>query len=180
MEVTEPLLFTHKGLSGPAIFQLSCCWKKSESVVLDFLPSENSIELMNLPDNGKLHAKTLFSRFLPGRLLQSILPEKLSSKKIAELSKKDRTEIAAQIHAFSIQPVGTESFLKAETTKGGVDTSQINPKTMESLLVPGLFFAGEVVDVAGKLGGYNIHWAFASGYIAGRNFSAGNRVDALK
>ncbi len=170
MEVTEPLLFTHKGLSGPAIFQLSCCWEKDEYITLDFLPSENSIELMNLPENGKLQVKTLFSRFLPNRLLQSILSEDLASKKIAILSKKDRLEIAQKIHSFSEQPSGTEGFLKAETTKGGVDTSQISPKTMESLLIPKLFFAGEVLDIAGKLGGYNIHWAFASGYVAGRNF----------
>ncbi len=180
MEATEPLLFTHKGLSGPAIFQLSCCWEKGESVVLDFLPFENSIELMNLPDHGKLQVKTLFSRFLPDRLLQSILPTEPASRKIATLSKKDRTEIAAQIHSFSIQPVGTENFLKAETTKGGIDTSQVNPKTMESLLTPNLFFAGEVLDIAGKLGGYNIHWAFASGYIAGRNFMVGKQPDASK
>ncbi len=170
MEAIEPLLFTHKGLSGPAIFQLSCCWERGEFITLDFLPSDNVIAMMNQPENGKLQVKTLFSRLLPERLLLSILPEKLLTEKIATLNKKDKAEVAEKIHSFSIQPTGMESFLKAETTKGGVDTTQINPKTMESLFVPGLFFAGEVMDIAGKLGGYNIHWAFASGYAAGRNF----------
>lgn len=170
MEVTEPLLFTHKGLSGPAMFQLSCCWEVGEHITLDFLPSENSIALMGVVDNGKLQVKTLFSHFLPNRLQQAIISDELTSRKIATLSKKDRMEIARQVHSFTVQPAGTENFLKAETTKGGVATAQVNSTTMESLLTPKLFFAGEVLDIAGKLGGYNIHWAFASGYMAGRSF----------
>ncbi len=168
MEAEEPLLFTHKGLSGPAIFQLSCCWEKGDALTLDFLPSEDAQALMKLAENGKLQVKTLFSRLLPERLLQAILPEQLASKKIAALTRPERTEIACRIHSFSVTPSGTENFLKAETTKGGVSTAQLNPRTMESLLVPRLFFAGEVIDIAGKLGGYNIHWAFASGYAAGK------------
>ncbi len=169
MVVTEPLLFTHKGLSGPVIFQLSCCWERGDAVVLNFMPDENALNLMNAPENGKLQVKSLFSRFLPVRLLQAILPLDLHSRKIAGLGKKERQIIADKIHSFMEIPIGTENFTKAETTKGGVSTQQIDAKTMESKLVPRLFFTGEVIDIAGKLGGYNIHWAFASGYAAGRN-----------
>ncbi len=169
MEAEEPLLFTHNGLSGPAMLQLSCCWEKEDPLQINFLPSEDVLTLLNLPENGKLQVKTVLSRFLPDRLIQAVLPAELLSRKIAELGKKDRNEISRKIHTFEEKPLKTEGFMKAETTKGGVDTLQINPKTMESLLVPRLFFTGEVLDIAGRLGGYNIHWAFASGYLAGRS-----------
>ncbi len=112
--------------------------------------------------------KNLCARFLPDRLVNAIIPLELLNRKVAELSKKDRKTIAESIHKFTIIPSSLEGFLKAEVTLGGVSTNEINPKTLESLIVPGLFFSGEVIDITGKLGGYNIHWAFASGFTAGQ------------
>jgi predicted Rossmann fold flavoprotein len=165
----EPLLFTHKGISGPSVFQVSCFWEKGDVVTINYLPSEAVISDMHEPSNGKLTVKHLFMRFLPERLVEAVIPDHLSDRKVAELGKKDRKTIAACIHSYPVCPEGTEGFSKAEATLGGVSTDEINPETMESLLQKGLFFSGEVMDITGKLGGYNIHWAFASGYIAGRS-----------
>lgn len=166
VDVVDHLLFTHRGISGPAALQLSCNWTPSLEIIINFLPEKDALQIMHEPDNGKLLVKTAFTRFLPDRLVQRLIPSDLLNKKIAVLGKAVRKQIFQQIHNYTCVPVGTESFLKAETTRGGVDTSQVNPKTMESRLVEGLYFCGEVLDVAGKLGGYNIHWAFASGIVA--------------
>jgi predicted Rossmann fold flavoprotein len=167
--VEEPLLFTHKGVSGPSVLQISCFWVKGDTVAINFLPSEDIISQMHEPANGKLFAGKLLSRFLPERLVSAIIPDNLSERKVAELGKKDRNIIAGCVHSYSVVPDSAEGFSKAEVTLGGVYTDEINPKSMESLLQKGLFFSGEVMDITGKLGGYNIHWAFASGYVAGCN-----------
>ena len=167
--VGEPLLFTHKGLSGPAVLQISCFWEKGDTVTINFLPSEDITSKMHEPSNGKLLAGKLIMRFLPERLVSAILPSDLSERKVAELSKKNRQSIAESVHSYPIIPDSVDGFSKAEATLGGVSTAEINPKNMESSLQKGLFFSGEVVDITGKLGGYNIHWAFASGYVAGQN-----------
>jgi predicted Rossmann fold flavoprotein len=166
--IEEPLLFTHRGISGPSVLQASCFWGKGDIVAINFLPSKNVVLQMREPCNGKLLAKNLFMRFLPERLVKAIIPGYLSERKVAELGKKDRTAIAECIHAFPVCPDSCEGFSKAEVTMGGVDVGEINPRSMESLRLKGLFFSGEVIDITGKLGGYNIHWAFASGYIAGQ------------
>lgn len=166
--IGEPLLFTHKGISGPAVFQVSCFWEKGDLVSINFLPSEDLISQMHEPHNGKLLVKNLLMQYLPERLVKAIIPDHLSERKIAELGKKDRKTIAECVHSFSVTPDSVEGFSKAEATLGGVSTDEINPKSMESLLQKGLFFSGEVVDITGKLGGYNIHWAFASGYVVGQ------------
>jgi predicted Rossmann fold flavoprotein len=166
--IEEPLLFTHRGISGPSVLQVSCFREKGDTVTINFLPSKNVISQMHEPRNGKLFVKNLLIQFLPERLVKAIIPCYLSERKVAELSKKDRTVIAECIHAFPVCPDSCEGFSKAEVTMGGVDTGEINPKSMESILLKGLFFSGEVIDITGKLGGYNIHWAFASGYIAGQ------------
>jgi len=167
--VEEPLLFTHKGISGPAALQVSCFWEKGDVIAINFLPSEDFISLMHEPQNGKLFVGKLLTHFLPERLVTAIIPEKLYSRKVAELGKKERNSLAECVHSYPVQPDSVEGFSKAEATMGGVSTEEINPRTMESLLIKGLFFSGEVVDITGKLGGYNIHWAFASGLIAGQN-----------
>ena len=167
--IDEPLLFTHKGISGPAVLQISCFWEKDNTVLINFLPSEDIISLMHEPSNGKLSAGKILMRFLPERLVAAIIPCNLSERKVAELSKKDRQTISEYVHSYPVVPDITEGFSKAEATLGGVATAEINPKNMESRLQKGLFFSGEVMDITGKLGGYNIHWAFASGYIAGQN-----------
>lgn len=166
--VEEPLLFTHKGFSGPASLQLSCFWEQGDEVQINFLPSEDLLRQMHEPANGKWLVKNLVMQFLPERLVKSILPSDLADRKVAELSKKDRLNITTCVHSYPVIPVDVEGFSKAEATLGGVATNEINPKTMESLLQKGLFFSGEVIDITGRLGGYNIHWAFASGWVAGQ------------
>lgn len=167
--VEEPLLFTHKGISGPSVLQVSCFWEKGDVVTINFLPSKNLISQMHEPSNGKCIVKNLLTQFLPERLVRAVIPDHLSNRKVAGLGKADRRTISECIHSFPVCPDGVEGFSKAEATLGGVSTDEINPKTMESLLQKGLFFSGEVIDITGKLGGYNIHWAFASGYVAGQS-----------
>ena len=165
----EPLLFTHQGISGPAALQISCFWETGDTILIDFLPADDVVLQMHQPENGKLLVKNLLARFIPERLARALLPEHLSDRKVAELSRKDRKIIAGCIHSYPVVPDAVESFTKAEATSGGVSTREINPKNMESLLVKGLYFSGEVIDITGRLGGYNIHWAFASGFVAGQN-----------
>ena len=167
--IGEPLLFTHKGISGPAVLQISCLWEKGDVVTINFLPSEDIVAQMHEPQNGKMFTGKLITRFLPERLVKALLPNNLSERKVAELGKKERNIVAECIHSYPVIPDSVEGFSKAEATLGGVSTDEINPKSMESLLVKGIFFSGEVIDITGKLGGYNIHWAFASGYVAGQN-----------
>ena len=167
--IGEPILFTHRGLSGPAVLQVSCFWEKGDTVMINFLPSEDITLQMHESSNGKLLAGKLIMRFLPERLVSAIISGDLSERKVAELGKKDRQIIAECIHSYPVIPDSVEGFSKAEATLGGVSTAEINPKNMESRLQKGLYFSGEVMDITGKLGGYNIHWAFASGYAAGQN-----------
>lgn len=168
-KIEEPLLFTHKGISGPSVLQASCLWEKGDVIIINFMPSEDVISQMHKSVNGKLTVKSLLTLFLPERLIRAVIPENLLMRKVAELGKKDRKAIADCIHAFPVCPDSVEGFSKAEATLGGVSTDGIDCRSMESLLLKGLFFSGEVMDITGKLGGYNIHWAFASGYIAGQN-----------
>jgi flavoprotein, HI0933 family len=167
--IEEPLLFTHKGISGPAALQLSCFWEKGDVITINFLPVGDIISLMHEPQNGRSFVGKLLTRFLPERLVAAIIPHNISERKVAELGKKDRKIISDWVHSFPVEPDSVEGFSKAEATMGGVSTNEINHKNMESLLQKGLFFSGEVMDITGKLGGYNIHWAFASGFVAGQN-----------
>ncbi len=167
-----PLLFTHKGMSGPGILQASCFWKPGSSLSIDFLPEHSALELMHLPEHGKNTVLGLFRRFLPSRLAERLVPETLASKKVAQLSKKERESVNAALHAHSVQPIRSEGMGHAEAAAGGVDTADVNPRTLESRKQPGLYFAGEVLDVTGLLGGYNLHWAWASGKAVGESWKA--------
>lgn len=167
-----PLLFTHKGISGPAVLQISCYWRKGASLSIDFLPEGNVTALLDAKESGKLTPKSLLTRLLPERLALALLrplpqPES-ATRKCAELSRAQRAAIHAAVHAHTVTPLRSEGLARAEACAGGVDTSEVNPKTMESRLVPGLFFCGEILDVAGRLGGYNLHWAWASAHTAGQ------------
>lgn len=163
---TMPLLFTHNGISGPAILQISCWWRKGSSVILDFLPGLNAARLID-GATGKSTPHSLFSRLLPDRLCRALLPPSSADRRIAELSRRDRDILAAGLTAHRVTPLRSAGLHKAEAAAGGVDTGEVNALTMESLRVPGLFFCGEALDVAGRLGGYNLHWAWASGELAG-------------
>ncbi|KAA0874224.1 BaiN/RdsA family NAD(P)/FAD-dependent oxidoreductase [Nitrincola tapanii] len=170
----EALLFTHKGLSGPAILQISSYWKPGEKVTIDLLPGESLVEQLQAwqKEGRKAELKTLLAQRLPKRLVQVWLDlpglQTLASKPLAELSKVDIQILADAFHAWPCWPAGTEGYKTAEVTLGGVSTDAISSKTFEAKTQPGLFFIGEVLDVTGWLGGYNFQWAWASGWCAGQ------------
>ena len=162
----EKMLITHRGLSGPAILQISSYWKPGEAVAIDLAPDSDvtaALREFNAPRNITAMRSALHT-FLPNRFanrwLDQRAPAKWTNSALAEL---DRA-----VHEWSVIPAGTEGFDKAEVTVGGVETDELSAKTMESRKVPGLFFIGEVVDVTGHLGGFNFQWAWASGACAGR------------
>jgi predicted Rossmann fold flavoprotein len=162
----EKMLVTHRGLSGPALLQISSYWKKPQSIVIDLAPEREVTAAFcdsKTPRNpGELRSQ--LRRFLPGRLADRWL--ELHAP--ASWTNQALREFESQVHAWSITPAGTEGYEKAEVTAGGIDTDELSAKSMESRKVPGLFFIGEVVDVTGQLGGFNFQWAWASGAAAGR------------
>ncbi len=162
----EKMLITHRGLSGPAILQISSYWKKPKNILIDLAPAKEvtaAFQNETTPRN-LMSLRGELRKFLPHRLadrwLDEHAPKSWTNAALAEFEK--------QIHAWSVSPVDTEGYEKAEVTAGGVDTDELSAKTMESRQVSGLFFVGEVVDVTGHLGGFNFQWAWASGAAAGR------------
>ncbi len=164
---TESLLFTHTGISGPAVLQASCRWQKRQEIFINFLPHMHFEDLLDAPECGKLFVRTLVSRHMPQRLADALVPEIWSRRKIAELSRKARKEIHEAIHNFCVIPEKKGGMHRAEAAAGGILTKDVNPWSMESLLQKNLFIVGETLNIAGHLGGYNLHWAFASGHVAG-------------
>ena len=165
------LLFTHRGLSGPAALVASCFWQEGNALVVDFLPGEDVIGIMHRPEHGRQLVRGLLARRLPARLAERLVPQDLADRKVAELGKKDRERIRKSVHEHGVIPSGTEGLRKAEAAAGGVDVRELG-SGMESRIVPGLFFCGEVMDVTGLLGGYNIHWALASAFAAVKAMTA--------
>jgi predicted Rossmann fold flavoprotein len=163
----EKMLFTHRGLSGPAILQISSYWKKSEPFTIDLAPGRELIAPFDNPQKPRTldTLKSELRKFLPNRLTDRWLelhpPAAWTNAALAEWER--------QLHAWAITPAGTEGYEKAEVTGGGVDTDELDAKTMESKKNPGLYFIGEVVDVTGHLGGFNFQWAWSSGAAAGRS-----------
>ncbi|MFZ0804243.1 MAG: NAD(P)/FAD-dependent oxidoreductase [Terriglobales bacterium] len=162
----EKMLITHRGLSGPAILQISSYWQPPSPVLIDLAPESKLTAAFDNAQTAR-NLKTLnaaFREFLPNRLadrwLQLNAPSAFNDRALAELDRR--------AHGWEIHPAGTEGYEKAEVTAGGIDTGELSAKTMESRRVPGLFFIGEVVDVTGHLGGFNFQWAWASGVSAGR------------
>ncbi len=165
---TLPMLFTHKGISGPAGLQISGYWRKGDALKIDFLPDMPLTELIAQAENAKMLLQTLLGRRLPARLAAALIPEDLLRRRLAELSKKDLAKLVKVLHEYEAIPTGTEGFRKAEAGRGGVDCAEVSSAGLESKLVPGLHFCGEILDVCGQLGGYNLHWAWASGFAAGQ------------
>jgi predicted Rossmann fold flavoprotein len=166
----EQLLFTHRGLSGPAILQASSYWRTGESVEIDLLPGMDfAAALAECRAAGaRTEVRTVLAHYLPKRLADRWCQLQGISKGVIALSDRELAAIAADPHAWRVQPAGTEGYQKAEVTGGGVDTGELSSKTMQCRNVPGLYFIGEVVDVTGQLGGFNFQWAWASGAAAGR------------
>jgi predicted Rossmann fold flavoprotein len=160
----EAALFTHRGLSGPAILQISSYWQSGEAITLDLLPE---VEAPIPTGTGKSSLPALLARHWPRRFAEAWSAQNAPAKPLHRWSEQDRARVTDTIHAWPVEPGGTEGYVKAEVTLGGVDTRELSSKTMEAREVPGLFFIGEVVDVTGWLGGYNFQWAWASGHAAG-------------
>lgn len=166
----ENILFTHRGLSGPAILQISSYWSPGEAVSINLLPEVDLVELLSskrvASPNTRL--KTVLSEILPRKLLPVFIRPPVLDKPLQELSQHQMREIAGQLQRWQVRPNGTEGYRTAEVTRGGVDCDELSSRTMESQRVKGLYFIGEVVDVTGWLGGYNFQWAWSSGWCAGQ------------
>lgn len=164
----EAALFTHRGLSGPAILQVSSYWKPGEAVSIDFLPARATGWLLKTKRNApRATLRALLREALPDRLAD-ILAERLGVPgDLANAPDKALRAAEEQLARWTFHPNGTEGFAKAEVTVGGIATTGLSSQTMEARTVPGLYVIGESVDVTGWLGGYNFQWAWASGVAAG-------------
>lgn len=169
-EFLENILFTHRGISGPAILQISLYWEPGEEIVIDLLPAVDLyarlIELQH--QFPRRLVKTALVGILPRRLIQIMLTTKQRETPLGQLTPRLREEISGRLKRWKVLPGGTEGQRTAEVTRGGVDCNALSSKTMEVREVPGLYFIGEVLDVTGRLGGYNLQWAWSSGWCAGQ------------
>lgn len=166
----ESLLFTHRGLSGPALLQISSYWEPGQAVRINLLPGEDLNALLAglKKAKGQMKGPAALGRWLPHRLAQELARQSAPEERpVAEWPDRTLRALADRIHRLDLHPTGTEGFAKAEVTRGGVDTRKLSSKTMEAQTVPNLYVIGEAVDVTGWLGGYNFHWAWASGHAAG-------------
>ncbi|MGE3623140.1 MAG: NAD(P)/FAD-dependent oxidoreductase [Bdellovibrionales bacterium] len=165
----EAMVFTHKGLSGPAILQISSYWCEGQNIELDLLPGTDakSFLLDRKKSRGKSELQTILGEVLPQRLAQSLTEKYFTAAPMVTLTDKYLRDAAVRLKRWHLTPAGTEGYAKAEVTRGGVDTTALSSKTMEVKSVPGLYIIGEAVDVTGWLGGYNFQWAWSSGWAAG-------------
>lgn len=170
MEFRGSILFTHRGLSGPAILQISSYWKEGDTIVIDLLPEIDiyGIFVARQLGKSKTDMHNLLSEYLPTRLAKFWCDSNIQSKPVNQYTEKELKNISHHVHNWEIKPGSTEDFKTAEVTLGGIDTDELSSKTMESKKVKCLYFTGEVIDVTGQLGGYNLHWAWASGFVAGQ------------
>lgn len=170
MSFRENMLFTHRGLSGPSILQISSYWLPGKSIQLNLLPTINLFEYLKDAQkcSPKQQLKTTLHSIFPSRLIDAVIEEKLLIMKLADINHGFFSLIAKQLQNWNIKPNGTEGYRTAEVTLGGVDTNELSSKNLEAKKVPGLFFIGEAVDVTGWLGGYNFQWAWSSGWASGQ------------
>jgi predicted Rossmann fold flavoprotein len=167
----EALLFTHRGLSGPAILQISSYWREGHDIVIDMAPQIDVLDRLKQlrRDHPRQEMATALADFVPKRLARTIADAAGGPERIADFSDKLLAAVATAVKQWHVRPNGTEGYRTAEVTLGGVDTSELSSKTFEARSVPGLYFIGEVVDVTGHLGGFNFQWAWSSGVAAGRS-----------
>src|SRR5690606_33521644 len=169
----EDLLFTHRGLSGPAVLQISTFWKRGDPLAIDLAAGQDlAARLVEAKRATRQQLSGAVAGLLPRRLAARWLADErfaaLAAKRLAEIGDRELAAVAAALRDWRIVPTGTEGFKKAEVMAGGVATDELDPRSMQSLRAPGLYFFGEVVDITGWLGGYNFQWAWASGYVAGQ------------
>jgi predicted Rossmann fold flavoprotein len=167
----ENVLVTHRGLSGPAILQISSYWQPGASIAINLLPEHDAGTLLRERQNQdrELELANFLSRFLPRRFAHAWCALNAPSQPLKRFTRAQLADISERLNHWEIVPSGTEGYKKAEVTAGGVATGELSSQTMEVKTVPGLYFIGEVVDVTGQLGGYNFQWAWASGYAAGQS-----------
>ncbi|MBL8698153.1 MAG: NAD(P)/FAD-dependent oxidoreductase [Alphaproteobacteria bacterium] len=167
----EALLFTHRGLSGPAILQISSVWRESLPITIDLLPDiDLATRLLETKrTRPRLEPRKLLAELMPQRLGQALAERHLPVRPLAEITDKDLQRFAATLKSWTLVPAGSEGYAKAEVTVGGIDTRGLSSRTMQAVAVPGLFAIGEAVDVTGWLGGYNFQWAWSSGWVAGES-----------
>lgn len=165
----EALLFTHRGLSGPAILQISSYWREGDAITIDIEPDVDIAAHLKRAKqvNGRQSAQTALGEILPKRLAQYIVEREAVSGNMADLSDKLLARLAEAVQNWSVRPSGSEGYRTAEVTLGGIDTTALDSRSLQAKAVPGLYFIGECVDVTGWLGGYNFQWAWASGFAAG-------------
>lgn len=165
----EALLFTHRGISGPAILQISSYWREGDEIEIDMVPGRDMLAELKLlrKETPKQEIVTALARLLPRRLAENIVARAGVEGRLADLADKRLAAVAALVNHWRVKPQGTEGFRTAEVTAGGVDTRCLSSQTMEARDVPGLYFIGEAVDVTGHLGGFNFQWAWSSGFAAG-------------
>ena len=166
----EAILFTHRGLSGPAILQISSYWREGNPIWLDLAQGCDTGAVLDTAktENGRMLLRTALGRLLPERLARHVEAELAITLPLAELSRATLTKVADRVHRWQVMPVGSEGYRTAEVTLGGIDTDALDGRTMQAKAVPGLYFIGELVDVTGWLGGYNFQWAWSSGWVAGQ------------
>ena len=166
----EAMLFTHRGLSGPAILQISSYWREGEAITVAMAPGHDVYGRLKAAKeaNGKQAVHTALGEIVPRRLAETVVAREQAQGKLAEVGDKVLRRLDQAVNAWTVKPVGSEGYRTAEVTLGGVDTATLDQRTMQTLAVPGLYFIGEVVDVTGWLGGYNFQWAWSSGWVAGQ------------
>lgn len=164
----ENMLITHRGLSGPAILQISSYWRPGQSLTINLLPEHDALELLTRERESEVELANLLARYLPKRFARAWCDLFFPSKPLKLYDSLELGRIAEQLRQLTITPSGTEGYKKAEVTAGGVSTNELSSQTMEAKRVPGLYFIGEVVDVTGHLGGHNFQWAWASAFAAGQ------------
>jgi predicted Rossmann fold flavoprotein len=167
----ENILFTHWGLSGPAILQISSYWRPGEWINIDLLPGKNIMEMIleEREANGKKQLLNFLSGLYSRKFVEALDKYLPADKNLASLTKAELEQINDLIHHFRVKPAGDKGYDKAEVMRGGVATDELSSKTLEARKVPGLYFGGECVDVTGWLGGYNFQWAWASGFVIAQN-----------
>jgi hypothetical protein len=170
----ENILFTHRGLSGPAILQISSYWRPGDVIALDLAPTHDvaAFLLERKQSRPRAEPKTVLAEILPGRLAQALAEGCLPPTTLANIPDRTLTSFAARLKRWEVRPTESEGWPKAEVTLGGIDTRDLSSKTMAARNVPGLYAIGEAVDVTGWLGGYNFQWAWSSGWCAGEALSS--------
>ena len=164
------MLFTHRGISGPAILQISSYWHPGDVLSVNFLPLSDSLEWLKERQLSRPESelKTVLGEFLPKRLAQRLCEIQIDNRPLRQYTPQDLRAVCELLQNWRIRPSDTEGYRTAEVTLGGVSTEALSSTTMESKKIPGLYFIGEVVDVTGHLGGFNFQWAWSSGFAAGQ------------